>query len=170
MMTSGVYNNLPTKIDIYAAISWDRRSRYQIETLNRVEHFIIQDVSTLLEAEESSSISRLTYYVIISIILISTFLPYFISNSTQTINNLRMYSLMMTRNNLELRREKRKAEKLLNEMLPRSVAERLRRGHDVMAESFEAVTVYFSDIPDFSDISQNSSPMEIVSFLNEVRA
>ncbi len=45
---------------------------------------------------------------------------------------------------------------------------RLKRGDNVGAESFESCTVYFSDIPDFGDISANSDPLQIVVFLNDL--
>ena len=46
--------------------------------------------------------------------------------------------------------------------------QRLRKGERVDAESYEAVTVMFSDIADFQEISAASAPMQIVAFLNEL--
>ena len=36
------------------------------------------------------------------------------------------------------------------------------------AENYEAVTVMFSDVADFQEISASSAPMQIVAFLNEL--
>ena len=42
--------------------------------------------------------------------------------------------------------DNRRKESLLNEILPKSVADRLLKGEPVVTETYEAVTVFFSDI------------------------
>ena len=45
-----------------------------------------------------------------------------------------------------LHEDNRRKDSLLNEILPKSVADRLLRGEPVVTETYDAVTVFFSDI------------------------
>ncbi|RWS14989.1 atrial natriuretic peptide receptor 1-like protein, partial [Dinothrombium tinctorium] len=64
--------------------------------------------------------------------------------------------------------EKRKCEEILYEVLPRYVVEQLKFGHPVRPESFECVTIFFSDVVDFPKLSSNSNPMQIIELLNDI--
>ena len=68
----------------------------------------------------------------------------------------------------ELVAEKAISENLICELLPRSVFEQLKQGKQVEPETFEQVTMFFSDIEGFTKIAASSGPMEIVSLLNRL--
>ncbi|XP_077863910.1 atrial natriuretic peptide receptor 1-like [Saccoglossus kowalevskii] len=64
--------------------------------------------------------------------------------------------------------EKLKTDQLLYRMLPVSVAEALKLGKTVPPEDYESCTIYFSDIVGFPELTAESSPIQIVKFLNDL--
>lgn len=64
--------------------------------------------------------------------------------------------------------EKARAEELLLNVLPASIAERLKRGQRPIADGFPKVSVLFADIVGFTKMSERVTPEELVERLNRM--
>jgi class 3 adenylate cyclase len=68
----------------------------------------------------------------------------------------------------ELQAEQQKSEQLLLNILPHSIAVRLKRQDLTVADDFAKVTVLFADIVGFTEISARMSSTKLVELLNQV--
>ena len=64
--------------------------------------------------------------------------------------------------------EQKKSETLLLNILPRSIADRLKEGETLIADDFENATVLFADLRGFTSISSKISAQELVLMLNNI--
>jgi PAS domain S-box len=67
-----------------------------------------------------------------------------------------------------LRVQQEQSERLLLNILPEEIANRLKRGDSTIADTFADVTVLFADIVGFTQLSARVSPTQLVSLLNEI--
>jgi class 3 adenylate cyclase len=72
------------------------------------------------------------------------------------------------RNRRALDLEREKSERLLLNVLPASIATRLKETEGVIADAFPDVTVMFADIVDFTRRSERITPEQVVEVLNEL--
>jgi guanylate cyclase len=67
-----------------------------------------------------------------------------------------------------LRLEQAKAEALLLNILPRSIADRLKAQTQPIADQFESASILFADVANFTPWSERLSPAEVVGYLNHI--
>jgi adenylate cyclase len=67
-----------------------------------------------------------------------------------------------------LRQEQVKAENLLLNILPRSIADRLKAQAQPIADSFESASILFADVVDFTPWSERLPPAEVVGYLDHL--
>jgi class 3 adenylate cyclase len=68
----------------------------------------------------------------------------------------------------ELFAEKQTSERLLLNVLPQPIAERLKTGESLIVDRFDTVSVLFADIVGFTAMSSRTSPEELVTMLNDL--
>ena len=62
-------------------------------------------------------------------------------------------------------RDKQKSEKLISQMFPKEVVKQLSDGASVKPQSYDNVTIYFSDIVGYTDLVSEMDPMQVRSTL-----
>jgi adenylate cyclase len=67
-----------------------------------------------------------------------------------------------------LRSEQDRAESLLLNILPRSIAEKLKEQPQTIADQIRAASVLFADVVDFTPQSEHMSPAEVVGVLDDL--
>ena len=65
-------------------------------------------------------------------------------------------------------RAKAESDTLLLNVLPRSIANRLKRGERVIADYYDEVTILFADVVEFTPFAAQETPARVVEVLNEV--
>lgn len=68
----------------------------------------------------------------------------------------------------ELAREHERSEELLHNILPTSIARRLKTNNQSIADGFAEVSVLFADLVGFTELSSRMPPAELVQLLNRV--
>jgi adenylate cyclase len=69
---------------------------------------------------------------------------------------------------IALRAEQEKSESLLLNVLPKAIADRLKRGESTIAEHFADVNVMFADLAGFTELASHTAPVQLVNILNQI--
>jgi adenylate cyclase len=76
--------------------------------------------------------------------------------------------LTLDKKNQQLELEQDRSERLLLNILPKSIADRLKKGESRIADSFDSATIMFADLVDFTRISSDMTPDDLVDLLGRV--
>lgn len=68
----------------------------------------------------------------------------------------------------EIQAEREKSDRLLRNVLPQSIADRLKRGETMIADHFDMATVLFADLVGFTPLSRTMPPLALVALLNDI--
>jgi guanylate cyclase len=81
---------------------------------------------------------------------------------------LRYFQAQKERVMASLEIEQARSEKLLLNILPAAIAERLKANDMRIADHYDAVTVMFADLVNFTQMSEKMPPLQLIDFLSQV--
>jgi class 3 adenylate cyclase len=116
------------------------------------------EVKRLLESETGIVIFTMHNFFFLGANVIGMFGSYFLERYTRR-DFLQKYTIQAQRD---------RADKLLYNVLPEQIAERLKESDETIAEEFSSATVLFADIVNFTPISARFGPLEVVEMLNDL--
>ena len=102
-------------------------------------------------------INNIIWWVMMSSVLAIFFAQLF------DVANRRAYELAR-----QLRDTKKQSDDLLTNLMPRSIADRLIAGEDLIADRHDSVTVLFADVAGFTELSLHLSAKSLVRLLNDL--
>lgn len=121
-------------------------------------------IKRINQTVQSYTENIIIYSITASIVIIAC--PFIMAFSETLTSNMQNYSRILMKASDELNKERNKTDSLLYQMLPKPIAERLKRKSAVDSEFFKSSTVMFTSIVDFVQISIESTPMELIETLN----
>ncbi|HEY9528166.1 MAG TPA: adenylate/guanylate cyclase domain-containing protein [Anaerolineales bacterium] len=116
------------------------------------------EMKHLLESETGIVIFTMHNFFFLGANVIGMFGSYFLERYTRR-DFLQKYTIQAQRD---------QADRLLYNILPERIAEKLKLSSETIAEEFNSATVLFADIVNFTPISARFGPREVVDMLNEV--
>jgi guanylate cyclase len=116
------------------------------------------EMKQLLESETGIVIFTMHNFFFLGANVIGMFGSYYLERYTRR-DFLQKYTIQAQRD---------RADKLLYNVLPKQIAERLKESDETIAEEFTSATVLFADIVNFTPISARFGPLEVVEMLNEL--
>jgi adenylate cyclase len=116
------------------------------------------EMKHLLEFETGIVIFTMHNFFFLGANVIGMFASYYLERYTRR-DFLQKYTIQAQRD---------RADKLLYNVLPEPIAERLKESTETIAEEFSSATVLFADIVNFTPISARFGPLEVVEMLNEL--
>lgn len=132
----------PASEPVMAALGAQRGRKVREDVLRRLQAVAAGPVPNTLEAESGGRLYELRVVR----------LPQF--------ESLNVYGTDIT--------AAREVQRLLLNILPASIADRLQHGESMIADRFEEMAVLFADVVDFTPFSARRPPAEVVGVLNEV--
>jgi hypothetical protein len=145
--------------------------QYNVEIVPLAANFLISCVCTCayaIVASKTLDASTIGWHVVLLVLFLIGLLPptYEAGCVGRQITNL---SFSMSKEHRMLSKEEKRGTALLHSLLPKQVVVRMQQNPTALiADSYDNVSVLFTDMKGFTKFSSSVTPSELVAFLNQM--
>lgn len=165
-------NNIPTVQNVSEGLTWFDTFTIYINLLDNVDQSVCNflynyaaDLQVQFKQRNNINVS-----IIVIVLIVCPFLTFwYVIHTRRLINKMKEFTQHLSDKSAEIKIEKKRSEMLLCQMLPNSVAEKLRKNETVLPEMFNSVTIMFNAVEGFPEIVENSMPFEVILVLIETK-
>ncbi|KAI1231439.1 Atrial natriuretic peptide receptor 2, partial [Lamprotornis superbus] len=138
-----------------------------VRGLHHAQSCLLQEGQEKLHKKSKEILSAISLKISLLVVACLIY-PIVLMSFKQMTDWIHNYARNLKEKTEDLKRERRLAEDLLHQMLPKSVAKQLRKCQKVEAENYDQVTIFFSDIVGFTSIAASCTPLQVVEMLNNL--
>ncbi|XP_077998130.1 uncharacterized protein LOC144451204 [Glandiceps talaboti] len=146
---------------------WFNNMTVYMDVMLNIQDELSEKITNELESQTNDDLSQVGLSVGI-LVFVLFMCPIIINSVYNLTDNIQKYAITLIDQTEMLQKERKRNDSLLYQMLPEAVADSLKKTKDILAESFEDTTIFFSDVVGFSKICAESTPLQVVRMLNSL--
>lgn len=121
-MEIDIFGNIKKEEDIFQALQYFQRMDFLLKVWIQIIENNDASMKDEISSKQSSIYLTFLLTIFMTIIIIILAVPIIVFNAKMSSDNMTLYAGVMAHQNKMMKKEKQKTERLLNEMLPRSLA------------------------------------------------
>ena len=155
-----IFSNRPGNSSVQKGEEWFNLMTSYLDDLFKVQEEAGMSLFKRLNVQRQKNTKNLTQrlsFLVFSLILV----PLLVCSVYRMTGTIQNYTFQLAQATLQLQEEKTRADTLLYQMFPHPVAELLKNNQQIPAEFFSSVTVFFSDIVNFTEMCSTMAPLQV---------